>query len=150
METYPNDLIGGEIVPPLVIRDEYVITGNHKGTIYVESGVLNIDGSHEGTVNLLPGAAMRIKGEQYGTVNIGPGASVVVFGILDGTVNIQKDGSLTVEEGGKFAGNLFNDGVMCLRGVYGGFVNGDGKIKVEGKGEIKKPVIRDRIIYFDW
>jgi hypothetical protein len=151
METYyPSELIGGEIVYPLVVRNKHVISDSHKGTVYVESGKLSIEGSNEGTLNILEGASAEIRGLQNGTVNIGDKASATVFGIVEGIVNIEKGGSLKIEEGGKLSGNVFNNGVFYLRGVFGGFSNGEGEIKVEGAGEVKKPVIKDGLLYFEW
>jgi hypothetical protein len=151
METYyPSELIGGEIVSPLVVREKQIISDSRKGTAYVESGKLIIEGSHDGALNVLEGASAEIRGKQYGVVNIGSRASVTVNGMIEGIVNIEKGGVLKVEEGGKLSGNVFNNGIFYLRGTFGGFSNGEGEIKVEGAGHIKKPVVKDGLLYFEW
>lgn len=145
---YPNDLIGGEIVPPLVIRDKYVIKDEHKGTVYVEAGQLRIEGILNGTLHVIGEAEVEIPGTQEGPVYVGRGSVVTVSGVIEGTTNLEQGSKLVVEESGKVEGSLFNQGYVVLRGIFGGGVNGGGEIKVEGNGQIQKPVFRDGLIYF--
>jgi hypothetical protein len=147
---YPYDLIGGEFIEPVVVLRSHNITGTHKGTVYVESGRLCIEGSHDGVVNLKQNSEAEVRGVQNGTVNIEYGATLTVSGTLEGTVNVYRGGLFTLEEGGKLSGTVFNEGTFCLRGILGGFVNGDGEFKVEEPGQIKQPVIRNKIKYFEW
>lgn len=145
---YPNDLIGGEIVPPLVIREKYVITDEHKGTVYVEAGKLKVAGQLNGTLHIKGEAEVEISGTQAGPIYVGKGAVVTVSGVIEGTTNLDQGSTLIVEQGGKVEGALFNNGCMVVRGVFGGAVNGGGEIKIEGSGQIKKPVFRDGLIFF--
>lgn len=145
---YPYDLIGGEIVPPLVVRDRYVIKGEYKGTVYVEAGNLKIEGLLHGTLNVKQEAEVEISGTQEGPVYIESGSMVTVTGVIEGTTNLDQGGRLVIEEGGLLEGSLFNNGSVTLRGVFGGAANGPGEIKVECGGYIKKPVIKDGLIYF--
>ncbi len=144
---YPYDLIGGEIVPPLVVRGRYVIKGEHKGTVYVEAGKLRIEGLLHGTLKVKHDAEVEICGTQEGPVYIENGSTVSVSGAIEGTTNLEPGSRLIVEESGVIEGSLFNNGSVVLRGVFGGAVNGGGEIKMEG-GKIKKPVFRDGLIYF--
>ncbi len=145
---YPNDLIGGEIVPPLVIRDKYVIRDEHKGTVYVKAGQLKLEGILSGTLHVKGESKVEIPGTQVGPIYISKGSVVTVSGAIEGTTNLEQGSKLIVEEGGRVEGSLFNQGCVVLRGVFGGGVNGGGEIKVEGKGQIKKPVFRDGLIFF--
>lgn len=145
---YPSDLIGGEIVPPLVINDKYVIKDEHKGTVYVEAGQLKIEGRLYGTLHVKGESKVEIPGIQAGPIYIGKGSVVTVSGAIEGTTNLEHGSKLIVEESGCVQGSLFNHGCMVLRGVFGGAVNGGGEIKVEGQGQVKKPVFKDGLIYF--
>lgn len=144
---YPGDMIGGEIVPPLVIRDQYVITGEHKGTVYVEAGRLKIEGFLSGALKVGPDSNVEICGTHLGPVYIEKGSTVYVYGAIQGTTNVEPGSFLIVEKAGKVDGSLYNHGSVILRGVFGGVVNGGGEIKVDG-GQIKKPVSRNGFIYF--
>ncbi len=146
---YPNDLIGGEIVPPLVIHEKYVIRDEHKGTVYVESGQLKLEGVLNGTLHVKGESKVEIPGNQIGPIYVGKGSVVTVTGSIEGTTNLDQGGKIIVEEGGSVEGSLFNQGCVVLRGVFGGGVNGGGEIKVEGKGQIKKPVFRNGLIFFE-
>jgi cytoskeletal protein CcmA (bactofilin family) len=146
---YPNDLIGGEIVPPLVIHDKYVIKDEHKGTVYVESAQLRIEGRLYGTLHITGESKVEITGMQAGPIYIGKGSVATVSGAIEGTTNLEQGSKLIVEESGTVEGSLFNNGCMILRGVFGGGVNGRGEIKVEGKGQVKKPVFKDGFIHFE-
>ncbi len=149
-EEYPDDLIGGEIVPPLVIRGNHVISGEHKGTVYVEKGKLVIDGTHNGTLNVMKSACTEINGQQHGRVNIEEDAKVTVCGAIEGTTTLEEGSILVLEEGGRVSGSLFNAGNVVIRGVFGGVINGSGEMKVEDGGQIKKPIVKDGIIFFEW
>jgi hypothetical protein len=144
---YPDELIGGEMVPPLVVRDMYVITGEHKGTVYVEAGKLKIEGLLNGALKVKPDSEVEIFGTHQGPVYMEKGSKVSVTGAIQGTTNIDPGSLLIVEEGGLVDGSLFNDGSVILRGVFGGVVNGGGDIKVDG-GQIKQPVVKNGFIYF--
>lgn len=148
MMNYPNEMIGGEMVPPLVIRGKYVINDEHKGTVYVETGQLTIEGTLSGALHVKEDSEIEISGTQLGTVYIGTDSTVTVTGDLIGTTNIEQGCLLVVEESGNIEGTIFNEGCVVLRGVFGGIVNGGGEVKVEGSGLIKKPVMRDGLIYF--
>jgi len=57
---------------------------------------------------------------------------------------------LVIEETGKLAGTLNNNGKVILRGVFGGARSGNGEFIVEGNGYIKQPVVRDGVSYYQW
>lgn len=67
---YENDLIDGREVPPLVVTSGYVLTGIHDGTIQVEAGLLEVEGTLRGTLNVYPGAFARMRGRQQRTVHV--------------------------------------------------------------------------------
>jgi hypothetical protein len=144
---YPDELIGGEMVPPLVVRDMYVITGEHKGTVYVEAGKLTIEGFLSGTLKVKPDTEVEICGTHLGSVYMEKGSKVSVKGAIEGTTNIDPGSLLVVEKGGQVGGSLYNNGSVILRGVFGGVVNGGGEMKVDG-GQIKQPVSKNGFIFF--
>jgi hypothetical protein len=144
---YSGELIGGEIVAPLVVRDRYVITGEHKGTIYVEAGSLRIEGASSGALKIKPGSEVEVCGSHLGPVYIEQGSKVSVTGAMQGTTTVGPGSVLVVEKGGTVDGSLFNHGSVTLRGVFGGVITGGGQVNIDG-GEMKKPVLRDGFIYF--
>jgi hypothetical protein len=42
--------MNGREVPPLVIREDYVLTGIHAGSVYVESGEFTLAGVIQGSL----------------------------------------------------------------------------------------------------
>lgn len=148
--TYDYDYIDGKIVPPLVITSDYVLTSVHQGTVHVEFGTLQLSGVLRGTLDVLSGTTVVITGQQLGTVSISSGASVIVNGKINGSVSIESEARLLIEETGKLAGSLTNEGLVVLRGVFGGAYCGSGHLRIEGNGYIKKPVTRNGIQYYEW
>lgn len=148
--SYEYDEIDGRLVPPLVITSDYILKGTHQGTVHVESGTLHLRGILQGTLDVQSGANAVITGEQQGTVAIASGANVAVLGAIQGTTSLERGANLVIEDSGKLAGTLANDGLVVLRGVFGGARSGSGQLRIEGKGYIKKPVVRDGIHYYEW
>lgn len=148
--TYDYDHIDGKDFPPLVITSDYVLTDVHKGTVHIEFGTLQLIGVLQGTLDVQSGTRVVINGKQQGTVSISSGAIVIVNGEINGTVSIEDGASLLIEETGKLAGTLINDGLVVLRGVFGGARSGCGQFRIEGKGYIKAPVTRNGIHYYEW
>ena len=136
----------------LVISSEYTILGTHRGTVRVTSGgTLCLDAALQGTLDVQAGATVRINGQQQGTVAVAPRASVTVFGAIQGTISLERGASLTIESPGKLAGTLVNYGLVVVRGVFGGAQSGNGTIRLEGDGYIKKPTsIKDGAHYYEW
>ena len=137
-------------MPPLVITSDYVLQDTHRGTVYVESGTLHVHGVLQGTLNVHSGANAVITGEQQGTVAIASGAKVRVLGAIQGTTSLEPGANLVIEDTGKLAGTLANDGLVILRGVFGGARSGSGSLRIEGNGYIKKPIIRGGIQHYEW
>ncbi|ENC9770657.1 hypothetical protein GHT99_08095 [Citrobacter koseri] len=142
------DIINGQKVPQTVITENKVLTGEHRGTVKVISGELTIIGSLHGTLSVEANASVRILGSQHGTIGISSGASVVIEGNAHGTVSVSPGATLVIEECGLLMGTLNNNGVMVLRGVYGGAQSGSQKIILEGNGYIKQPQIIDGVHYY--
>lgn len=147
---YGIDIIDGIEVPQLVITEDFTIHGEHNGTVHVERGTLTIQGELNGTLDVQENAKVVIIGEQNGTVNTKYGTQITVHGEINGTTTIGNGSLLIIEEGGKLAGCLNNNGKLILRGVFGGPQNGNGKLVIEGNGYIKKPVIKNGISYYEW
>lgn len=150
MTGYPNDIIDGHEVPPLVITSDHVLTGVHDGTVHVGDGHFELRGRLQGTLVLHPGVRATISGTQAGTVNVGQGVELVVTGAIEGTANLQGGALLVVEARGKLAGTLRNDGRVVVRGVFGGARSGLGEFVFEDEGYEKQPTIRDGIRYYNW
>ena len=150
MTAYPNDIIDGREVPPLVVTSDHVLTGVHDGTVHVESGHFELQGRLRGTLALYVGVRATISGTQAGTVNVGPGAELVVTGAIEGTANVQGGAVVVIEARGKLAGTLHNDGRVVVRGVFGGAQSGLGELVFEGNGYEKQPTIRDGIRSYEW
>ena len=144
------DEIDGRSVPPLVITSDHILQGTHRGTVHVESGTLHLRGILQGTLYVQSGANAVITGKQQGTVAIASGANVTVLGAIQGTTSLEPGAKLIIEDSGKLAGTLANDGLVVLRGVFGGARSGSGRLRIEGNGYIKKPVVRDGVQYYEW
>jgi|SRR5215213_2483147 len=147
---YSSDWINGQEVPPLVIRDNYVLTGIHAGTVHVESGEFMLEGVLQGTLDIQRGVNALIIGTQQGSVNLEPGSMVTVSGAIEGSTNVAAGAILLIEPMGKLAGTLTNYGQVILRGVFGGAKSGSGELKIEGQGYIKQPIIRNGAHYYEW
>lgn len=147
---YGFDKIDGHDVPQLVISKDYVLVGTHNGTVHVEAGQFTLQGTLQGTLDIQPGVKCYITGKQQGTVTIGDRAVVSVAGAIQGTTRVNRGASLIIEAGGKLAGTLSNEGMVVIRGVFGGARTGNGELKLEGDGYIKQPKIRKGVSYYEW
>lgn len=147
---YAFDCINGVEVPQLVVESDCVIQGRHDGTVHVENGTLSIYGELHGTLDVQSDAAVIIIGEQHGSVSVESNAKVTVIGELHGTTSVYNCGTIVVEETGKLAGSLHNNGVVIVRGVFGGAQSGLGELILEGTGHIKYPTIKNGISYYEW
>ena len=98
---YGVDYIDGVEIPQLVVTEDFIIQGKHRGTVHIESGTLTIQGELHGTLDVQKGTKVVIIGEQHGTVSISSGAEVIVYGELHGTTTIDYGSIVIVEEGGK-------------------------------------------------
>ena len=144
------DIMDGIKVPQLVLREDTLIDQVHKGTVIVESGTLTLRGTIKGTLSVSPGASAIIYGKQSGTVSVSAGALVIVHGKISGSVSLSHGSKLIIEEGGALAGSLTNNGMLILRGVFGGASSGNGSLVIEGNGFEKTPDIRDGVHYYTW
>ena len=143
------DWIDGKKVPRLIINDDYILTGTHRGGVHVESGKFILEGILQGSLDIQPGVSSKIIGTQQGSVTIGRDAIVSVTGAIQGSTTVQDGATLIIEDGGKLAGPLSNYGKVIIRGVFGGPQTGDGEIVIEGNGYIKQPIIRNGTNFYD-
>lgn len=141
--------MNGRRVPPLVIQRDHVL-GEHHGTVHVEAGNFTLAGELHGTLDIQRGVRATIAGEQHGTVSVDSGASVLVTGSIHGTVSVASGATLQVEPGGKLAGTLANDGLVVVRGVFGGVQSGGGELRFEDGGRIRQPRIENGLHFYDW
>ncbi len=144
------DFIDGQKVPPTEITSDTHLVGVHRGTVKVLAGELILSGTLQGTLSVSRGASVLISGKQHGTVALGSGSNIVVTGSIHGTTVLEPNSNLIIEEGGKLAGTLQNDGVVIIRGAFGGARSGMGRFQVEGNGYIKEPVIKNGAHYYEW
>ncbi len=150
MREYNFDFIDGKHVPPLIIEDNYKLTGTHQGSVYVESGELILIGKVQGSLSVNKEATVIIIGKQMGSVSINTGATVKVIGSIQGSTSVDRGGNLIIEDSGKVAGSTSNNGTIIIRGVFGGTRTGNGEIVIEGNGYIKKPKIINGDYYYEW
>lgn len=110
-----------------------------------------MEGTIQGSLFLGVNTSATITGQQQGSVHISSGARVAVRGSLEGSATVERSAELTVEAGGKLAGSLRNDGVVVVRGVFGGARSGGGKLRFEDQGYEKCPRIVDSNTFiYDW
>jgi cytoskeletal protein CcmA (bactofilin family) len=127
-----------------------VLSGVHQGGVHVEAGQFRLDGILQGSLDIQTGVDALIRGTQQGSVNVASGARVVISGSIEGSVSVVRGGVVIVENGGKLAGSLNNYGSVIVRGVFGGTTSGDSRIRLEGAGYIKQPIVRDGVNYYEW
>jgi cytoskeletal protein CcmA (bactofilin family) len=133
-----------------VLTEDHTLTGVHQGTVHVEVGSFELQGTLQGTLDLQHGVTATIAGVQQGTISIESGAAVTVTGQIQGTTQVSRGGTLVIERGARLAGTLQNDGLVVLRGQFGGAQSGPGEFRVEGSGEIVTPIVRDGMHYYEW
>lgn len=149
-EAYGFDLMNNREVPKLVVSGDYTLAGTHQGSVHVESGKFGLEGTLHGSLDLQSGVTAFIRGTQQGSVSVAEGAVVVVAGAIEGSVHVCPGGAVTIEDTGRLAGSLHNDGEVVVRGVFGGSYLGDGQFRLEGDGYIKRPIVRDGVSYYEW
>lgn len=147
---YGYDYFNGRRVPQTVFAKDHVLTGTHQGTVHVESGNFTLAGKIQGTLNIHSDVAAVIVGRQCGTISVETRASVQISGSVEGTASVAEGATLVVEAGGKLAGALCNDGLVIVRGVFGGPQTGKGELRIENGGCIKQPRIDNGVHYYDW
>lgn len=147
---YGYDYIDGTRVPQLVVQNDFAIQEKHNGTIHVESGVLTINGTVNGTLDVQSGSAVIVHGRQNGTVSVEADAHVVIYGEVNGTTSIRPRGRITIKRSGKMAGTCCNEGTVVIAGVFGGKQSGSGQWVMEDTGMIKQPVIKNGANYYQW
>lgn len=150
MDKYSKDCIDGVWVEPTVLNGVQQILDVHNGTVYVESGELTILGELKGTLSVKPGAKAIIQGKQSGTVAVSGDAKLIVYGGLSGTVSVSRGGVVIVESSGTIRGTLTNDGLVTLKGGFGGARTGTGRLEIVDSGYIKEPITRNGITYYEW
>lgn len=148
MKKYNDDFINGQYVSPLVVTDDYTLTGEHNGSVYVESGEFLLLGTLNGSLSIENEAVAKIAGKQQGSVFINSGADVTLQGKISGSTFIQNGATLVIEESGRLNGSLQNNGTVILRGIFGGSRFGSGDFIIEDTGRIEKPIIKDGISYY--
>lgn len=146
---YGVDLFGDEERPRLVIAGDYVLAGCHQGSVHVELGQLSLEGILQGSLDVQTGVAALIHGTVQGSVRVASGSRVVVTGGIEGSTHVESGGFLTIESGGKLAGSLVNYGTVLVRGVFGGASRGH-RVRLEGAGYIKQPVVRNGVSFYEW
>lgn len=151
MNTEKNhDLIDGQNVPQTYIYEDYDLVGTHQGTMNIESGRFRLLGELQGTLSINTTEKAEIIGRQQGTVTIDRGGHLTVTGSIQGTTTVADGATLIIEQTGKLAGTLTNNGIVIMRGVFGGAQSGNGELIVEENGHIKQPTIKNGISYYEW
>lgn len=134
----------------MVIDQDHVLIGVHQGTIHVEAGHFELRGVQQGTLVLHEGTTALVSGRQEGTITLAPNVSVTLTGVIQGTTQVPRGSELVVEHGAQLSGTLHVDGLVIVRGVYGGARSGRGEMRCEGDGFIKQPRIENGIHFYDW
>lgn len=144
------DIIDGVRKPHLTVRSDASIEGEHQGSVRVISAALSITGRLNGSLSLEDKAAVHIAGQHNGSLYVSEGARAEISGKANGSCRIERGATVVLNEGGRLAGSLSNDGTLIVRGEFGGAVSGFGEVLVEGRGRIKEPTMKDGINYYEW
>lgn len=147
---YPPDIVDGQPVPPLVVTGDYALRGTHDGSVQVERGRFELQGTLRGSLNLHPGTSAFVNGTLAGSLLASSGTFVDVVGHVDGSVMVEAGAHVVVHPSGRIAGSLHNDGTVVIRGAFGGSRTGSGKFRLEDQGYVKQPRIQDGVHHYDW
>lgn len=128
MKEYGYDCIDGRMIPQMVVSEDYILVGEHYGTIHLESGSLIINGKLNGMLDVQSNTKVVVNGQQCGKVIVESGASVTVYGEMSGLTRLAVDSELIVEEDAKFTGLLANEGNVIMKGVFRGEQKGNGEM----------------------
>ena len=146
----PYDYIDGKRVPQTRLDGDHSIDGKHHGSVSIHGGELTLTGELHGSLAVSSGSTALIVGSQHGSVSVAAGAKARVMGAINGSVSIGRGATVEIEPGGKLAGSLHNNGLMVVRGVFGGASSGQGQVRIEGDGYIKEPRVENGVHYYDW
>jgi hypothetical protein len=125
------------------------ITGTVRESVEIYEDTV-IDGVIQATVSIAAPAVVTLRGKIQGTATLASGSRLVISGALEGTVSVAPGAEVFVEQGGKLAGSLHNDGDVVLRGVFGN-QSGSQTLRIEDQGWIKPPdEIRDGNPVYYW
>ena len=144
------DVVDGQKVPQKEIRGNETIHGMYQGSVNVIEGQLTILGILQGSLHVSTGTKVIVIGKHQGPVSVESGALVIVEGGLQGSSHIHPDATIIVEPTGHLCGSLNNQGVLVVRGMFGGAKSGNGVIHLEGQGFIKQPRIENGVHYYDF
>lgn len=135
----------------LVVTGHDVMRGDYHGGVCVEiESSLDLLGELHGSLRLHEGALAVISGHHHGSLHVEPRAEVRVTGRHNGSLHVEPGGVATIEVGGRVAGSMQNDGLVILRGAFGGSQSGRGDLRIEGNGHLKQPTTRGGVNYYDW
>lgn len=109
-------------------------------------------GTIQATVSIAgPGIVFVNEGKVQGTASVASGSRMVIVGAQEGTPHVEQEAEVVVEPGGKLAGTLHNDGIVIVRGVFGGRRSGTGELCFEGSGYEKQPSeVRGNVSVYNW
>lgn len=134
-----------------IITGDEAMHEKHRGSVIVEgTGHLTLWGCVQGSLSVEVDGQVTIHGKQQGSVSVDERGRVVVTGAIDGSVYVSPGAVVVVEQGGRLAGSLHNDGLVIVRGAFGGSQSGAGELRLEGSGYVKAPVIRDGASFYSW
>lgn len=139
--------------PDIVVTDETQIDGTHRGSVHVRpEGHLTANGTIQGSLLLDPNARATIRGKQQGSVHVSSGADLTVYGAVEGSLHVEHHATVTIASGAKLAGSLHNEGLVIVRGVFGGARFGRGELRFEDQGYEKRPdeVRSDGTVVYRW
>jgi hypothetical protein len=150
MDHSTYDIIDGRRLPPTVFTEDHVLTGNHRGSVRVDGGALELVGKVQGSLWLATGASVELRGTLEGSAHLASGSTVDVIRAIEGSVHVEPGARVVVESSGRIAGSLHNEGVVIVRGVFGGSRSGAGEFRLEDHGWVKQPRIEDGVPIYDW
>ncbi|SDG86028.1 hypothetical protein SAMN05216588_101216 [Pseudomonas flavescens] len=148
MDSY--DIIDGRKVPQLTITSDTVISDKHQGSIKVVGCQLTILGTVNGSISVYQGGSVIIQGQVNGSLAIDQMCTVTILGRCNGSASLANLARVLIEPSGRLAGSIANFGELVVRGAFGGAQSGNGRVRIEGDGYIKQPVIRNGVHYYDW
>ena len=134
------DIIDGVEVTPLRIVGEETVAVDHRGSIEVAPGAhLRLTGMLQGSLDVESGAVAQMFGRHQGSLHVERGSHLQIHGRQEGSIHVDEGGLVEVAASGRCQGSLHVDGRFLNGGVRGGTAEGRGTVEdVEG-GRVKSP-----------
>src|SRR4051794_26279401 len=86
------------------------VRGTIRDSVLIDQHTI-VDGVIQASVTIRSPATVTLRGKIQGNTSVDPGSKFIILGAQEGSVHVALGGEVVVEQGGKLAGSLHNDGL---------------------------------------